>query len=90
MTYRLVISDAFKKDLKKIDRTQGERILAFLFDNINGCEDPRVYGKALKGGLRDKWSYRVGDYRILAHIDDGIVTVTIAEVGHRKQVYKRR
>ncbi|MGR3808628.1 mRNA interferase RelE/StbE [Pasteurella testudinis DSM 23072] len=90
MTYSLVLSSTFTKMFKRIDIRQGERILAFLLDNIDGCEDPRAHGKQLKGELRDKWSYRIGDYRVLASIDDGVVTVTATEVDHRKQVYKRR
>jgi mRNA interferase RelE/StbE len=38
--------------------------------------------------LNDKWRYRIGDYRILAKIDDGLVTITVVEVGHRSDTYE--
>lgn len=32
----------------------------------------------------------VGDYRILYQVDDASHTVTVAEVGHRREVYRSR
>jgi mRNA interferase RelE/StbE len=46
-----------------------------------------LYGKALQGNRDDQWRYRVGDYRILAKIDDDVVIITVVEVGHRKEIY---
>ncbi|NLW12857.1 MAG: type II toxin-antitoxin system RelE/ParE family toxin, partial [Clostridiaceae bacterium] len=31
---------------------------------------------------------RVGDYRILAKIDDHKVIITVVEIGHRSEIYK--
>lgn len=32
--------------------------------------------------------YRVGDYRVLCHIDDGEVLVLAVRVAHRRDVYR--
>jgi mRNA interferase RelE/StbE len=44
--------------------------------------------KVLQGNLQDKWRYRVGDYRILAKIENAVVVMTIVEVGHRRDHYE--
>jgi len=36
--------------------------------------------------LKDKWRYRVGNYRILAKIEDDRITIMILEVGHRRSI----
>ncbi|MGI8646396.1 MAG: type II toxin-antitoxin system RelE family toxin [Nocardioides sp.] len=35
------------------------------------------------------WRYRVGDYRILALIEDERLVVLVVELGHRREVYLR-
>ncbi len=55
---------------------------------ISAGKDPRELGKALKGPLGDLWRYRVGDYRILCDIQDGILTVLVLQIGNRREVYR--
>ena len=50
--------------------------------------DPRLHGKALKGNLKGIWRYRVGDYRLFASIEEDIITISIFEIGHRRDIYK--
>lgn len=45
-------------------------------------------GKPLKGELSDKWSLRVGDYRIIYMIDEKEKAVVLYSVGHRRKVYQ--
>jgi mRNA interferase RelE/StbE len=49
--------------------------------------DPRPQGSRKLRGL-EAYRLRVGAYRILYTIDDGIQTVEIIAVGHRKDVYR--
>jgi mRNA interferase RelE/StbE len=52
-------------------------------------EDPRSLGEALKGSqLGEFWKYRVGDYRIIACIEDGALRVLVLRLGNRKEVYR--
>ena len=52
-------------------------------------DDPRSIGEALKGSrLGDFWKYRVGDYRIIASIEDSALRVLVVKVGHRSGVYR--
>jgi len=50
-------------------------------------EDPRPSGCEKLRGL-DAYRVRVGDYRIVYFIDESDRIVTIANVGHRRDVYR--
>ena len=58
------------------------------YKNIVGTDNPKKYGKALKGNLKEYWRYRVGKYRILADINNAEIRIIIINVGHRKDIYK--
>jgi len=52
-------------------------------------ENPRSIGQALAGStLGNYWKYRVGDYRIIADIQDGKLIVLVVRVGNRREVYR--
>ncbi len=88
MKYRVEYTKTAVKQLKKMDKTIVTFILSFIEEKLVDCENPRLYGKALQGNLNDKWRYRVGEYRILARIEDDTVIITVVEVGHRRDIYK--
>lgn len=50
-------------------------------------EDPRRFGKALKGNLRGLWRYRVGNFRIICRIEDEVLSVLVITIGHRRDIY---
>ena len=87
MTYHVVISQDVIDILKKMDRPMAARIYSWIGKNLEGCSNPRRTGKALQGNHSGEWRYRVGDYRILARIEDEVVTILIIEIGHRSNVY---
>jgi len=88
MKYKILFEKNADKQLKKIDTTQQRIIVNWIAKNLENTNDPRILGKSLKGNLRDYWRYRVGNYRIIAEIDDEEVRILIIEVGHRKDIYK--
>lgn len=88
MRYTVEYTKGAVKQLKKMDRKIAAFILSYIEEKLVDCDNPRVFGKALHGNLNDKWRYRVGDYRILAKIEDKKVVITVVEVGHRKDIYK--
>ena len=89
MTWRIEFDEASKKDLSKLDPQIARRITAFLRDRLAALDDPRSLGEALKGSdLGEFWKYRVGDYRIIACIEDGALRVLVVRIGNRKEVYK--
>lgn len=50
-------------------------------------EDPRSIGEALKGSrLGEFWKYRVSDYRIISHIENGALRILVVKIGNRREV----
>ncbi|MBQ6035676.1 MAG: type II toxin-antitoxin system RelE/ParE family toxin [Lachnospiraceae bacterium] len=88
MRYHVEFSERARKDLKKLDRYTAMLILGWVRKNLEGCADPRLYGKSLVGDHAGEWRYRVGDYRLLAQIRDDQVLILVVHVGHRKEVYR--
>ena len=89
MKYSVEYTKTAVKQLKKMDRKIVSFIITFIEDKLVNCENPRLYGKTLQGNLNNKWRYRVGNYRILTMIEDDKVIITVVEVGHRKEIYKK-
>lgn len=87
MKYRVEYTNYAVRQLKKLDKGILAFIISYIDSKLVDCENPRLYGKALRGSLNNKWRYRIGDYRILALIDDGFITITVVEVGHRSDIY---
>ena len=89
MAWRIEFSPLAEKALAKLDRQSAQLILRFLNERVALLDDPRQIGEALKGStLGAFWKYRVGDYRIIAHIDDGAVRILIVNLGNRREVYR--
>jgi mRNA interferase RelE/StbE len=78
-----------QRQLRKLDRQTAARILAFLETRIAPSDNPRAIGAALQGETYGEfWKYRVGDYRIIARIEDARFVVLVVKVGDRKDVYR--
>lgn len=89
MTYNVETTAAFDKEFKKLDRPVQKILKAWIEKNLIDCVNPRQHGKALKGNLQEFWRYRVGDYRILAAIQDDRLIILAMSVGHRKNIYDK-
>ncbi len=88
MNWDYKISGRAIKQLKKLDPQIKKRVISFLDERISGSEDPRQWGKQLKGELNNIWRYRVGDYRILCQMQDEHWIVLVVSMSHRRQVYR--
>ena len=89
MAWTIKLTNTSKKQISKLDKQVAKRLFEFLKKKLALSDDPRSIGEALKGTyLGEYWKYRVGDYRIIAKIDDDVVTVLVLSVGHRKEVYR--
>lgn len=88
MSYRLVLSDDVKKQLKKMDKHVGLMLAKDMKKRLDGLVNPRQIGKALTGQFKGLWRYRVGNYRIICNIQDDKLIILALEIGHRKEIYK--
>jgi mRNA interferase RelE/StbE len=88
MKYKVQFTKRAMKDLKKLDRSTSALILGWVRKNLENCENPRLHGKGLTANRSGQWRYHVGDYRLLAEIEDNIITILILNIGHRSDIYK--
>jgi mRNA interferase RelE/StbE len=73
-----------RKDLERLP----DAVLQRVFPRIEALADtPRPAGCRKLRGAKDLWRIRVGDYRVVYQIDDGILLVEVRTVGDRKDVY---
>ena len=86
MAYDVAYTATVLKQLRKLDPPLSRRILDYM-DEIAALPDPRSRGKGLVGDRSGFWRYRVGDYRVLCHLDDNDLRILALEVGHRSQIY---
>ena len=86
--YRVRILDSAARDLAVLDKPTARRVverirwLAGNFDTT-GIE-------ALKGNLAGLYKLRVGDYRIIYEVLREEQTLLIHEIGHRREIYRKR
>jgi len=75
--------------LHKLHPQIARRILGFLHGRLAPLDNPRSLGEALTGSkLGEYWKYRVGDYRIIAEIEDKILRISVIKIGNRRDVYR--
>ena len=84
MAWRIDFTKAADKALRKLDRPTAGRVLDEL-EEIAKLDDPRSRGKALTGNLAGLWRYRVGDYRVVCDIEDGVLVILVVDVAHRRE-----
>ena len=89
MKYTVLFTEDAKKDLKRMDRQSAALILGWIRKNLEGCENPRQHGKPLTANRSGQWRYRVGDYRIIAKIDNNEITIFVLRSGHRRDIYEK-
>jgi mRNA interferase RelE/StbE len=90
MAWAIEFSPVAQKELKRLDPQMAKRILKFLNDRIAPLENPRLIGEALIGSeLGSYWKYRVGDWRIIAEIQDKALRIIVVRIGNRREVYRR-
>jgi mRNA interferase RelE/StbE len=86
--WRVEFDRAAARDLRKLGADAERRVLRYLRERISGSKDPRRFGHALTGNRQGFWRYRVGDFRIVAAIEDDRFVVLVVTVGHRREVYR--
>jgi mRNA interferase RelE/StbE len=76
------------KELKRLDRRVAARLVKTLETRIAPLDDPRSLGAPLKGEHESYWRWRIGDYRVIARIEDARITILIVRVAHRREAYR--
>lgn len=82
--YEILWSRQARKELDQLPQKIAERVYAAV-DRLKIVPRPPISLKLKGSGV---WRFRVGDYRILYAIGDGIKRVSILAIQHRKDVYR--
>lgn len=88
MPWRVRFEKNAQKDLSRLGTVDRQRVARFIRDKLVDGDNPRDVGEPLAGPLKGYWKYRVGDYRIVARIEDAVITVVVVRIGNRREVYR--
>jgi len=86
--YEFQFSGNAEKDFVSLENTLKKRILKKLVYFENSGE-PLSFAKKLIG-FEDKFSFRIGDYRVIVSPRDKktLVILVVLKIGHRREVYE--
>jgi len=87
VSYRVTLAPAAARQLRKQDPRIRRRLQAAL--DLLAVEPRPPAATRLVGGSGE-WRVRTGDYRIIYEIKDDELLVLVLQVGHRREVYRRR
>jgi len=85
MSYILQFTPEALDDLEKIDRKQAQRIVKKLMWLAEAASFFAHY--RMTGDWSDYHRLRIGDYRVIYALDDGIMTILVVKIGHRREIY---
>ena len=88
MTWAVEFHPEAGKELRKLDRMVAARIVKTLETRIATLDNPRSLGAPLKGEHEGYWRWRIGDYRVVARIEDERIVILVVRVAHRLEVYR--
>ena len=87
MNYSVETTSRFDKEFKKLDRYTQRMIKAWIEKKLEGCTNPRQYGKGLTANRNGQWRYRIGEYRLICQMEDDRLIILALNIGHRREVY---
>jgi mRNA interferase RelE/StbE len=80
--YQLVISNRFRRDLRRLDTDIHSRVL----EALEALQEDPYQGRRLTDVQIGQWRIRVGDYRIRYDIEGD--RILLYRVRHRKDIYR--
>ena len=87
MKYQVEYLPQVVKTLEKMDKYTKRIIIEWIEKHLVDCEDPRAHGKPLTANRVGQWRYRIGDYRVIARIEDNKLVILVIAIGHRREAY---
>ena len=88
MKYQVKTTPRFDKEFRKLDRYTMKMIKSWIQKNLIDSDNPRAKGKGLTANRSGQWRYRIGDYRLICHINDNELVILALSVGHRREIYE--
>lgn len=88
-SYHVEYTERAVREFRKLDKYTRKMIYAWIGRNLEGCENPRLHGKALTANRKGQWRYRIGDYRLICLIEDKELIILALTIGHRRDIYDK-
>jgi mRNA interferase RelE/StbE len=85
VNYRIEVAPSAARQLRKLDPTARRRVQAAIELLAEGPRPPAATMLIGSGGA---WRVRVGDYRVIYDIEDGLLLILVLAVGHRRDIYR--
>ena len=85
--WKIKFLETAEKQMEKLDKATSRILSRYITERLVTPENPRRFGKALSGNLKEFWCYRVGDYRIICNIFDEEILILVVRIAHRREVY---
>ena len=83
--YSVQIKKSAQKEIRELPKPMIKRVLTKIYAL---ADDPRPSGSRKLIGYENYWRIRVGNYRVIYTIDDGVLLVEVIAVRHRKDAYQ--
>jgi mRNA interferase RelE/StbE len=83
--YEVEIENSAAKVLQRLQHHDRVRVSVAI---VGLGDEPRPHGCEKLSGFDATYRIRVGDYRIVYLVADGVRVVTVTRVGHRREVYR--
>ena len=85
MRYKVVFENKAKRELLHLDLPVVRRLEPEI---LSLADTPRPTGIKKLKSFKARYRLRVGDYRVIFHIDDSQKLVIILKISHRRDAYR--
>jgi mRNA interferase RelE/StbE len=86
--YKVIWEKRAQKDLKKIDFILVKKIVEKVETYL--AQDPVNIGESLRHDYKGLFRFRFEDYRVIYQIKHQQILIIVIEVGHRREIYRKR
>jgi mRNA interferase RelE/StbE len=87
VSHRVIVTPA---PAKFLGRLRDESLKRRLTKALRALEnDPRPAGCVKLQGGDELYRVRIGDYRIVYQVQDAMLLVLVAQIGHRREIYRQ-
>ncbi|HEX5255608.1 MAG TPA: type II toxin-antitoxin system RelE/ParE family toxin [Mycobacterium sp.] len=83
--YQVEIETSAAKQIQRLQRHEQKRVMVAI---QSLASEPRPHGCVKLSGIDAAFRVRVGTFRIVYIVDDGLRVITVTRVGHRRETYR--
>jgi mRNA interferase RelE/StbE len=84
--YKVEVETSPAKQIQRLQRSEQARFMVAI---MALADEPRPHGCVKMSGTDSSYRVRIGKFRVVYVVDDGLRVVSVTRVGHRKEVYNR-